>query len=88
MARPSFGHVVAPSACREQTPPQALARKLPSGKTARITAGPPGKPNATSDKELKDEALVALLAQEAEVKKKKKPNNKKKGGGGDKVEVS
>lgn len=64
------------------------AMLLPSGKTARITAGPPGKPNATSDKELKDEALVALLAQEAEVKKKKKPNNKKKGGGGDKVEVS
>lgn len=63
------------------------AMLLPSGKTARITSGPTGKPNATSDKALKDEALLELLAQEAEVKKKKsKP--KKKGGGGDKVEVS
>jgi len=61
---------------------------LPSGNTARITAGP--AISATSECSVSDPALVELLAQSTEKKKKKKPA-KKKGGGGEgdaAVEVS
>jgi len=55
---------------------------LPSGKCARLTAGP--APNASSELKLEDAGLVELLAQSTETKKKKKANKKKKGrGGGD-----
>lgn len=66
------------------------AMLLPSGKTVRITSPPVPKPNAVSDKGLKDEKLLELLAQEIEVgKKKSKPKKKKKAGeGGGEVEVS
>jgi len=53
---------------------------LPSGNTARITAGPPT--TASSENSVTDPALVELLAQSTDKKKKKKAN-KKKGGGGD-----
>jgi len=53
---------------------------LPSGNTARITAGPPT--SASSENSVTDPALVELLAQSTDKKKKKKAN-KKKGGGGE-----
>lgn len=52
---------------------------LPSGNTARITAGP--APVASSELKVEDPELCELLAVSTEKKKKKK--NKKKGGGGD-----
>jgi len=54
---------------------------LPSGNTARITAGPPV--SATSECSVSDPALVELLAQSTDKKKKKKANKKKGGGGGE-----
>jgi hypothetical protein len=58
---------------------------LPSGNTARITAGPPVA--ATSENAVTDEALLELLAISTEKKKKDKKKNKKKAGEGDKEEV-
>jgi len=61
---------------------------LPSGNTARITAGPPVL--ASSEHKVEDEGLVELLAISTENKKKDKKKNKKKTGGkeGEAVEVA
>ena len=61
---------------------------LPSGNTARITAGP--AVNAKSELSVSDPALVELLAISTESKKKaaKKKNKKKGGDGKEEVEVS
>ena len=61
---------------------------LPSGNTARITAGPAVA--AKSELSVSDPALVELLAISTESKKKAKKKKNKKGGGGegdDKEEV-
>ena len=46
---------------------------LPSGNTARITAGPPVAAN--SENKVEDEALIELLSQETGSKKKNKKKN-------------
>ena len=61
---------------------------LPSGNTARITAGP--LPAANTEKKVEDGKLLELLATEVGSKKKSKKKNKKKGsagGEGEKEEV-